>query len=193
MVVASIGLRWDEPIVLKYYVNTNIVLKYYLGLPVLRCPVRIRWPMQGVMKDRDEMDVCRIAGLTDSLNLLIFGGIPMKRDDEKIRDLLFEIEAHNDPIYLFALSSDDTDDERETYYHLLLLADSGFLEVSGRGKECFRMTNAGHDFLASIRDKTVWDATKKATGHMAGVSLGILSEVAVGIVRQKLRDIGVPI
>lgn len=117
----------------------------------------------------------------------------MKRDDDRLRTLMFEIEAHEDPLYVFFLSFDSGRSERETYYHLRLLCDAGFLEETGETGGEFRMTNQGHDFLASVRDDTVWRKTRTAAAHLSGTSLGILHDIAVGYVRQKLRELGVPI
>lgn len=45
----------------------------------------------------------------------------MKRDNDLIRRLLLEIEAEDDPIFLFVVTDGSSDEERRCYYHLKLL------------------------------------------------------------------------
>ncbi len=124
---------------------------------------------------------------------LLAGGCALKRDDDLLRDLMFRIEAHDDPLFLYEPGMEGGDDKRRTYYHLRLLADAGFLEETGRNGGVFRMTNQGHDFLAVIRSDTAWQRTKDAVRPIAGVSLGVMRDVATAYARQTLRDMGVPI
>lgn len=117
----------------------------------------------------------------------------MRRDDDLIRKLMLDFEESDDPLLTHLTTWDaDGDDERK-YFHLRLLVDAGFLAESGKSDGVFRMTNAGHDFCAAIRDDTIWNKTKTASGQVAGVSLGLMKDIGVSYLRQKLIDLGVPL
>ena len=103
----------------------------------------------------------------------------MKRDDDLIRELLFEAESSDDPLF------GPFDDEDETgYAHAILLCDAGFFhEVHGG---IFRLTNQGHDYLAAIRDDGIWQKTKEAASTAGGVGLGVMKDIAVAYAKQEL-------
>lgn len=129
---------------------------------------------------------------------LIQSGREMRRDDDYLRALLMKLEAEDDWQYLFSLGSREEDDpqadeEEREYYHLLLLVDAGFVARSGSEGECYRITNAGHDFLALIRQGDAWEATKAGARHLGGASLQMLYRIAEGYARQKLAELGVPL
>ena len=124
---------------------------------------------------------------------LLDGGHEMRRDDDLLRKLMLEIEASPDPLHTFGLGlSADEDDER-TYFHLLLLADEGFLDQRGRDGATFRMTMKGHDFIEAIRNDTIWAKTKGAISAVGGASISMMKDVALGYVRQELGKLGVPL
>lgn len=114
----------------------------------------------------------------------------MRRDNDLIRKLMMDMEADPDPLFVFVLE-DDAEDER-IYFHLRLLADEAMLEETGRGGGTFRMTNKGHDFVQAIRDDTIWSRTKSAIEPVAGASLSMLKDVALGYLRQELEKRGIP-
>lgn len=96
----------------------------------------------------------------------------MKRDDDLIRELLFEAESSDDPLF------GPFDDEDETgYAHAILLCDAGFFHEVHSG--IFRLTNQGHDYLAAIRDDGIWQKTKEAASTAGGVGLGVMKDIAV--------------
>lgn len=128
-----------------------------------------------------------------NLNLLIGEGGRMIRNDDLIRELMLEIEERLDPIFPFPPTLDMDAERREKYYHLRLLVDEGLLEESGQRGGIFRMTNKGHDFTQAVRDDTIWNRTKAAASGVAGVSLSMLKDIALGYVRQELVKLGVPL
>ncbi|WP_435170764.1 DUF2513 domain-containing protein [Falsirhodobacter sp. 1013] len=128
-----------------------------------------------------------------NLILLLSQEDSMKRDDDLIRRLMFEIEANPDPISLLGLTHDMEPDERIEYYHLKLLADEGMLEESGKTGGVWRMTMKGHDFVAVVRDDTIWNRSKGALASVGGFTVSMLKDVATGYVRQKLIENGVPL
>lgn len=117
----------------------------------------------------------------------------MKRDDDLIRSLMFEAEAATDwrlsERGAVVLNPDPESNRRA--YHLILLCDAGLFSQVGKG--VFRLTNSGHDWLATVRDDTVWSKTKVAAGKVGGASLQILGSIATGYVKQKLVELGVPL
>lgn len=120
-------------------------------------------------------------------------GCAMKRDDDLIRKILLEMEAEADPVKIYTNVINADPEQRRIYFHVLLLEDAGFVTAVSPGKQVFRITNAGHDFLAAIRDDTVWNKTKAASAKIGGVGLGLLRDVAIGYVRAKLVEAGVPL
>lgn len=133
------------------------------------------------------------AGRVATVRLLLQGESTMRRDDDLLRQLMLDMEADPEPQKIFVLTLDADDEDRDTYFHLRLLADEGFLEESGKYGGVFRMTNKGHDFCAAVRSDTVWGQTKQVAAQVSGVSLSILKDIAVGIVREQLVKLGVPL
>ena len=68
--------------------------------------------------------------------------------------------------------------------HARWLADAGlFHEVN---RDVFRITNQGHDYLASIKDEGIWRKTKASAASVGGVGLGVMKDIAVAYVKQEL-------
>lgn len=103
----------------------------------------------------------------------------MKRNDDLIRDLLFEAEASHD-----ALFGPFDDEDEKGYAHAILLCDAGFFHEVDSG--IFRLTNQGHDYLAAIRDDGIWQKTKEAASSAGGVGLGVMKDIALAYVKQEL-------
>ncbi|MEP3946232.1 DUF2513 domain-containing protein [Ascidiaceihabitans sp.] len=114
----------------------------------------------------------------------------MKRDDDLIRDLLFRIEAEGDHLSMdFTVTLGMSAEKRREVGHIRLLADAGFVALSGKSGDVVRITNDGHNFIAAIRDDTTWAKTKEVTSK-AGVSiLTVMFDVAVGLGKEKLTEI----
>ena len=104
----------------------------------------------------------------------------MRRDNEYIRDLLFEIENHKESRY-FSVGPFD----QKNWYHLQLLCDSGYLfEESER---VYRLTAEGHDFIESIRDEGIWNQTKSAVAETGGsATLELIKSIGLGFLKKKL-------
>jgi hypothetical protein len=117
----------------------------------------------------------------------------MTRDMDLIRLLLLDLEAYqqrpggvshfmptefNIPGY----NADQID------YHLALIKEAGFIDSGGArpmiGIGFRRLTWAGHDFLDSVRDKTVWEKTKATAGQAGGFTVDILVGIAKEIIKQ---------
>ncbi len=115
----------------------------------------------------------------------------MKRNTELLRNLLFQIETSGP-------ETPDTDIDpgeehpRTIVYHLKLLEDAGYLtlnwvregdlELHSPIVPCSSITNAGHDFLDTIRDDTVWKKTREKLALVGGTAaLDTVNKVATAI------------
>ena len=114
-----------------------------------------------------------------------------KRDFDRIRELLLMAEA---------IPADESDDFNAGYvdlmenlsssdgYQLGLMKDAGLIEGSGASDGFFRITFAGHDFLDSVRDNSLWEKTKAAVADTGGnATLEIVKGLAVGFLRNKVE------
>ena len=110
----------------------------------------------------------------------------MKRDNELLRSILFEVEEH--PHDYVAITSDLSDLEaRRKRYHAELLCDAGLMFEVGR--EVFRLTNAGHDFLEAARDEGIWQKTKDTVATAGGnATMDILKQIALGYLKKQIKD-----
>lgn len=121
----------------------------------------------------------------------------MKRDLDLIRDILLRIEAM--PPEQVDLSSkqllDLCPNEAKLALHIRLLLESHFIEISyhaslEQNKDIYfitRITMSGYDYLDTIRNPKIWEATKdkiKSIGDT--ISLEIVKDVAVSIARSYL-------
>ena len=108
----------------------------------------------------------------------------MKRDDDLIRQLLFEFEADDDWI---VLSHGDlisaSPEDRRRHYHMLLLADAGLLAILDDA--VFRLTANGHDFLDAIRSDTAWNTAKEGARTIGGATLGLMRDIALAYLRKE--------
>lgn len=142
---------------------------------------------------QNEFESLEEAARVANIRLLLEGELPMRRDDDLLRKLMLDMEADPEPIMIYSLTDGADEDGKNAYFHLRLLTDEGFLEEMGNGGGVFRMTNKGHDFVAAVRSDTVWGQTQKVASKVSGVSLSILKDIAIGIVRQELTKMGVPL
>lgn len=110
----------------------------------------------------------------------------MKRDLDRIREILLEIESAK-PLQELSYNGDID------CHQIRLLEDAGFVKAEiyedseGISAEVERMTSQGYDFLDSIRNATIWEKVKERVRSTAGsVSLSVLSDVAITIVKRKV-------
>lgn len=114
----------------------------------------------------------------------------MRRDMDLIRGLLLFIEADAkfDGTKLFAYEEPEQfgfseKSIEEVKYHLKLLISEGFVNGTDAEKALpfiSGLTWNGHEFLDNIRDKTIWERTKKRLDDLGlvSVSMNILGEIA---------------
>ena len=116
----------------------------------------------------------------------------MKRDLDLIRQLLLETERQEEPFEMDGLAFEGSDPARIAY-HAALLAEAGLIEgidtsTMGGSNFCVRgMTNAGHDFLETIRDSATWQAICERLDAAGGLPLDLVKEVALHILRERLE------
>lgn len=111
----------------------------------------------------------------------------MKRDDDLIRQLLFEFEADDDWLILVpGETNDSSEEDRKKRYHMLLLEDEGMLSFVQRSS--MRMTSRGHDMLDAIRSDTIWQKAKDGATSIGGATLGMLKDLAVAYLKKEANE-----
>ena len=127
----------------------------------------------------------------------------MKRDMDLIRDLLLQIEDGRRSFDLLTPEIAEVLGEssegklpREQAelleYHLDLLDNAGLITIkaklSGAAWQIGQITWAGHDFLDTIRDPSIWRETKAGAKKAGGFSLDLLKALAKGLVKKKIEQ-----
>lgn len=120
----------------------------------------------------------------------------MRRNDDLIRSLMLHLEQAssyvNDGLELEGHTRD------EVAYHLALIVKAGLAEgpepkYSSTGSDptiptavvVMRLSPDGHDFIAALRDDTVWAKVKERLAKAGGsASLEIISQVGTSVVKQ---------
>jgi hypothetical protein len=131
------------------------------------------------------------------MQILEYKRIEMQRDMDLIRELLLFVEQ--DPTFDGqSWGSPDIPNDfgsehhsmEELTYHLDLLIEAGYLKgKSGAGfglPVINKLTWQGHEFLDDIRDKDIWQKTKKRLEGLQSVALGIVAEVAKAEIKKRL-------
>jgi hypothetical protein len=122
----------------------------------------------------------------------------MRRDDDLIRKLMLDLEVANSRVFHTHEVPSYTQDQ--VAYHLALILKGGLAEGSeprypSDGSDptipvavfVSRLTPDGHDFIAEVRDDTVWAKVKERIAKVGGsVSLEMLKQVAGAVVKQMI-------
>lgn len=110
----------------------------------------------------------------------------MKRDNDYLRELLFEFESKSDYLIHAHPSLCDTEADKKWLHHIRLLDDYGYLSEINEG--VYRLTAYGYDFIDSIRDDGVWEKTKKAVAETGGnATVELIKSIASGFLKEKLE------
>lgn len=111
----------------------------------------------------------------------------MKRDDEYIRNMLFEMEANEDSYVFLPSKINLSHEDKKRKYHMELLLDYGYLRmISGR---TVRLTAQGHDYLNAVRDEGIWQRTKASVAETGGsVALDVLKQIALGLFKKQIEE-----
>ena len=111
----------------------------------------------------------------------------MKRDNDFIRNLLFEMEKLDDIAMEAPWDISSNAEEKKRYHHAQLLCDAGlFQEVEAPG--VYRMTNQGYDYLESIRSNKIWEKTKAGAAEISGITLEIMRGLAAAYLKQEVKE-----
>lgn len=122
----------------------------------------------------------------------------MQRDDDLIRKLMLNLEAATEVVNGAHPIAGYTKDQ--VAYHLALIVKAGYAEgpqprYSSTGSDptipiavaVMRLTPAGHDFIANLRDDSVWANVKERLARVGGsASLEIISQVGAAVTKQLL-------
>lgn len=111
----------------------------------------------------------------------------MKRDDDYIRQMLMELEESDEIHMVATLHMSSSQAGLKRHEHAELLCDAGLFQRVNAGG-VYRMTNQGHDYLATIRSDTVWSKTKQGAAKIGGASLGMLMDLAIAYAKQEASE-----
>lgn len=116
----------------------------------------------------------------------------MRRNPELVRKLMLAIEQTSQP--LTAQAQIDSYPRDEVAYHMRLIIEAGLAQGSvmedhsgrnttvPRNVVIVRMTNAGHDFIDSVRGDTVWNAVTEKVKTLGGsFTLNVLQQLALRV------------
>lgn len=119
----------------------------------------------------------------------------MKLNPDCLRDLLMYFEAETKPNHLVSFTANGLRNKSEKLagytadellYHIEQCSASGFLiqyakDLSGN-LLIADISPKAHEFLANIRDDTLWGKTKGIAREVGSASLSALGEIAAGVV-----------
>ena len=117
----------------------------------------------------------------------------MTRDFDLIRKILLYVEENHRGIY-DRLNPLEGYSEEEFLYHCELLTDNGFIEgkvhrvMDGSGTfMCKDLTWDGQDYLAKIKNDTVWNKVKKSAKDKGiELTIEIISRIATKIIEDQM-------
>jgi hypothetical protein len=128
----------------------------------------------------------------------------MKRDMDMVRNLMLRIEAQpsleaDSPVSrVYSLNTRDAplrvsdEDPANLHYHMRLLGDAGYLDLTPtqfEGSFNFRALSwKGHEFLDSVRDDEVWRKTKQGALAAGGFTFELLADLAKGFVKELIKQ-----
>ena len=109
----------------------------------------------------------------------------MKRDDDFLRELLFQLEEYDAPHFIVPNTLDGSNSKK--LHHIRILCDYGYVEQLN--EHAYRLTAHGHDFIESIRDESVWIKTKAAVAETGGnATIEMVKKLATGFLKKKISD-----
>lgn len=123
----------------------------------------------------------------------------MRRDDDLIRQLMLDLESATTAVGDTHKVDGYTRDE--VAYHLALILRAGLAEgpaprYPSDGSDptiphlimVLRLTPAGHDFIDTLRDDTIWKKVKESSKKVGGsLSLELLKQVGAAAIKAHLN------
>ncbi len=108
-----------------------------------------------------------------------------------VRDILLRIEEWSPTKDELSLIFDQGPIADPVFHHVGLILDAGFVRAvfmaAPSAYHVSGLTWAGHDFLDSIRDESVWSAVKKKLTAVGGsASIDVLKALVTQVVKGKL-------
>jgi hypothetical protein len=107
-----------------------------------------------------------------------------------VRALLFKIEAAENPADLRLLATQE--ELPQAAYHIRMLAEAGYVRgnaaPSGRVWADLELTWAGHEFLDTLRDPTIWEKTKAGAAKLGGVGFDLLLGIAKEYIKAEAKQ-----
>lgn len=110
----------------------------------------------------------------------------MKRDDDYLRQIMLNLENSDETMFDAPLFLSMSLEDSKLQYQAQLSCDAGLMVEINDG--VFRMTSQGHDYLDAIRDDGIWRKTKDGAATVGGVTLGMMKEIAIALMKQKLSE-----
>lgn len=114
----------------------------------------------------------------------------MKRDMELIRKILIKLEDDTNPKVWKTIEIEGKE-QKEISYHIKLLSEEKMIEARDSGLEPLllwqakSLTTQGHDFLDSIRDRSIYTKMKENMGErLATMPLSLVSSVALELLKE---------
>jgi hypothetical protein len=114
----------------------------------------------------------------------------LKRDLDLAREILAEIEEHSyDPNHFFEVEIAGYSSE-EVAYHVMLLAEAGYIEASSLALsdttiwKAQRLTWEGHEFLEVAKDDTRWSRAKVVMKEKGGgMAFEVLKQLLIEMMK----------
>lgn len=120
----------------------------------------------------------------------------MKRDIEKIRDIMKYLEENLEPRNFICAKElplykkDDNNDYLILSEYIKLLEEDCLVETDGHTLDgnfyITRITSQGHDFLDTLRSDNIWNKTAEKAKSAGVSSLGLLAEIGKEVIKKEL-------
>lgn len=124
----------------------------------------------------------------------------MKLEVDLVRQLLLHIEEDADrPISDLDNIEIEGWTEEQIQYHVVLLAEAGFIEASVNGVpdnedpslahviySVRRLTYKGHEFLDTVRDPAIWRKVKEKAKAAGAMTLPVIAQVGAAFIKSQL-------
>ena len=114
----------------------------------------------------------------------------MKREMEKVRELLLWMEAQDEWLFTYH-DLPGLPDMNATIGYAQMLLSGGYLESTQQG--VVRISWTGYEFLEKIGDPDIWQKTKAGAAEVGSWSIKLLGDLAAGFIRAKAIELGLPL
>ena len=131
---------------------------------------------------------CESLPLPPSLIALLRSGMAMRKDDDFLRALLFELDESEDWLHHISFDDGDNPEMAKRYFHAMLLADAGALAVNGKYLDMFRIRDQGYTLIGVMRDDNAWAKVRGAAGSAGRHGVAAMVQVATELVQQQIKS-----